>query len=380
MAVLIHTADLHLGRMLYGERLLSDQAAILDQLKAAIIAESADALLIAGDVFDRAVPPAEAVDLLDEFLTAVVRDLDVPVVMIPGNHDSADRLGFGSRLLGDKLHIVADMDRADQPLVIEDDHGPVSIHGLPYLEPARVRALVGDQSIRTQDDAHRAMLARIGEPKPGERRVLVAHAFVSGGLESDSERPLSIGGLDTVEASTLNGFDFVALGHLHRPQSVSTEAIQYSGSPLRYSISECGYTKSFTRIELGAPGVVQVSRLPVHAPRDLVLIEGTLDELLADPSRARPADLVVARLSDKGPVHNAMQRLRDHWPNAVHVERVHTVHADATPLSGLDHRSMTVEALFQTFFEAIEGEAMNPEETAILSEIIESLGAEASDR
>ena len=120
MAVLIHTADLHLGRMLYGERLLSDQAAILDQLKAAVTAESADALLIAGDVFDRAVPPAEAVDLLDEFLTAVVRDLDVPVVLIPGNHDSADRIGFGSRLLGDRLHIVADMDRVDHPLVIED--------------------------------------------------------------------------------------------------------------------------------------------------------------------------------------------------------------------------------------------------------------------
>ena len=380
MAVLIHTADLHLGRMLYGERLLSDQAAILDQLKAAITAESADALLIAGDVFDRAVPPAEAVDLLDDFLTDVVRGLGVPVVLIPGNHDSADRIGFGSRLLGDKLHIVADMDRADQPLVIEDAYGSVSIHGLPYLEPARVRALLDDPSIRTQDDAHRAMLARLGDAKPGERRVLVAHAFVSGGLESDSERPLNIGGLDTVETSTLNGFDFVALGHLHRPQSVGSESIQYSGSPLRYSISECGYTKSFNRIELGASGEVAVSRLARRPPRDLVLVEGTLDELLADPGQARPADLVVARLTDKGPVHNAMQRLRDQWPNAVHVERVHAVHLDATPLSGVDHRKMSVDALFHTFFESIEGEPLSTEESAVLSEVIASLDAEAGSR
>lgn len=380
MAVLIHTADLHLGRMLYGERLLSDQAAILDQLKAAITTESADALLIAGDVFDRAVPPAEAVDLLDEFLTDVVRGLGVPVVLIPGNHDSADRIGFGSRLLGDKLHIVADMDRADQPLVIEDAHGSVSIHGLPYLEPARVRALLDDPSIRTQDDAHRAMLARLGDAEPGERRVLVAHAFVSGGLESDSERPLNIGGLDTVEASTLSGFDFVALGHLHRPQSVGSESIQYSGSPLRYSISECGYTKSFNRIELGASGEVTVSRLAVSPPRDLVLVEGTLDELLADPGQARPADLVVARLTDKGPVHNAMQRLRVQWPNAVHVERIHAVHVDATPLSGVDHRKMSIDALFHTFFESIEGEPLSTEESAVLSEVIASLDAEAGSR
>jgi exonuclease SbcD len=373
MAVLIHTADLHLGRMLYGERLLTDQAAILAQLKATLESESADVLLIAGDVFDRAVPPAEAVDLLDEFLTTVVRDLGVAVVMIPGNHDSADRLGFGARLLGERLQIVADMAHVDAPLVIQDDHGPVSIYGLPYLEPARVRELVGDPDIRTQDQAHRAMLARLGETAPGERRVLVAHAFVSGGLESDSERPLSIGGLDTVEASTLSGFDYVALGHLHRPQSVGSDAIQYAGSPLRYSISECGYAKSFTRIELGAPGELSVTRLPVQAPRELVLIEDTLDALLQTPELARREDLVVARLTDKGPVHNAMQRLRDHWPNAVHVERIHPVHVNATPLSGVDHRKMTVDALFHTFFEAIEGEPMSPDETAILNEIIASL-------
>ena len=161
---------------------------------------------------------------------------------------------------------------------------------------------------------------------------------------------------------------------------MGTDSIHYSGSPLRYSISECGYTKSFNRIELGGSGEVVVSRLPVYPPRDLVLVEGTLDELLADPKQARPADLVVARLTDKGPVHNAMQRLRDHWPNAVHVERVHAVHVDATPLSGVDHRKMSVDALFQTFFEAIEGEPLSTEESAVLSEVIASLDAEAGSR
>ena len=372
MAVLIHTADLHLGRMLYGERLLADQVEVLTQLKQVLIDESADALLIAGDVFDRAVPPAEAVEVLDTFLTEVVRDLGVPVVLIPGNHDSADRLGFGARLLGEQLHIVAGLDRVQTPLVIHDAHGAIQIFGVPYLEPARVRMFTGDDSVRDQDSAHRAIVQHLSNSAPCERRVLVTHAFVTGGLESDSERPLCIGGLDTVDASTFAGFDYVALGHLHRPQAVAAEHICYSGSPLRYSISECGYEKSFTRIELGEKGNVAVDRVAITPTRDLVLVEGTIDALLSEPSAARPLDLVVARLTDKGPVHSAMQRLRERWPNAVHVERTFAAQVQASQLAGGDHRTLSTIALFESFFEALMGEPLSENERAVLDEIYAS--------
>ena len=370
MARFIHTADLHLGRMLYGERLLDDQILVLGQLIREVERHSPDALLIAGDVFDRSVPPAEAVDALDDFLYAVVGELGVPVVMIPGNHDSADRLGFGARLLGKGLHIVSTLDRCTSPLQISDAHGPVDIYGLPFLEPVRVAHHLKNPEIRSHQDATEAMLETIKSAQPAQRSVLIAHAFVTGAEESDSERPLSLGGLDTVDAAVFNGFSAVALGHLHRPQSVGRESVQYAGSPMRYSTSEVGYTKSFSMIEIDGSGEAKVSRLPINAARDLVVLEGTLDALIKGEHPARPDDFVVAKLTDKGPVHNGMSRLRERWPNALHIERVHPETGNDTPLAGADHRQLSISELFDTFFEAVAGEPMSDDERAEMNEIL----------
>ena len=370
MARFLHTADLHLGRMLYGERLLEDQVLVLEGIKAEVIAHQPDALLIAGDVFDRSVPPADAVEALDNFLVSVVSELKVPVVMIPGNHDSADRLGFGARLLGEGLHIVSTLDRVTAPLRIVDAHGPVDIFGLPFLEPVRVASFLDTPEIRSHQAATIAMIDTIKAIDRSPRSVLVAHAFVTGGEESDSERPLSLGGLDTVDASVFSGFSAVALGHLHRPQKVGHESIQYAGSPMRYSTSELGYTKSINLIEIDAAGHTTVRRIPVHSPRDLVVLEGTLDALLTEEQTARPTDWVVAKLTDKGPVYNSMARLRARWPNALHIERVHPETSAEPPLAGADHRTLSVDALFDTFFEAVAGEPISNTERDVLAAIM----------
>ena len=373
MARFLHTADLHLGRILYGERLLKDQVHMLNGLISLIDENKPDALLIAGDVFDRAIPPAEAVEALDDFLVAVCGERQVPVVLIPGNHDSADRLGFGSRLLGDKLHIVSTLDRCTTPLTIQDAHGDIEIFGLPFLEPSRVRSWSQDEDIRSHQSATKAMVNHIRVARTTPRAILLAHAFVTGGLVSDSERAITIGGVETVDASTFEGFQYVALGHLHRPQTAGAQHIQYSGSPLKYSASEVNYKKTFTQIDIDGTGSVEITRHPVQALRDLVVIEGTLEEILTGDHQAAPTDLVIAKLTDKGPVHNAMNRLRDRWPNALHIERLHLDHSQFTPLTGIDHRTKSTEELFLTFFESVTGEALSPIETEALQAVLDTM-------
>jgi exonuclease SbcD len=374
MARFLHTADLHLGRTLYGERLLADQEAVLTQLIAHIDSDPPDALLIAGDVFDRSVPPSDAVDLLDQFLYAVAGERSVPVVMIPGNHDSADRLGFGSRLLGaGRLHIVSSLQRTCTPLVLEDDHGPIEIFGLPFLEPARVRAHLKQDEIRDHQSATAAMIEQICAAKQASRSVLVAHAFVRGGTVSDSERALTIGGLDTVDATVFAPFNYVALGHLHRPQSAGLPHVQYSGSPLKYSASEVGHAKSFTAIEIDQDGTCTIDHIPIKVERDLVRVEGTIEELLTGTHPARSSDLVIARLMDKGPVHDAMNRLRSRWPNTLHIERTQIESTTATPLAGKDHRDLDINELFSMFFSAVTNEDMSEPEAALLKDVIHHL-------
>jgi exonuclease SbcD len=373
MARFLHTADLHLGRILHGERLLDDQVHMLNELLNLIDAQKPDALLIAGDVFDRSVPPSEAVEVLDDFLVAVCKERAVPVVLIPGNHDSADRLGFGSRLLGDKLHIVSTLDRCATPLTLSDAHGDIEVFGLPFLEPSRVRSWSQDEEVRDHQSATETMVKHIRGAQQAPRAVLLAHAFVTGGAVSDSERSISIGGAETVNAATFDGFQYVALGHLHRPQTAGADHIQYAGSPLKYSASEVDYPKSFTQIDIDGAGAVDIVRHPVNALRDLVIIEGSLEEILNGDHPAKPTDLVIARLTDKGPVHNAMGRLRSRWPNALHVERLHPDHGQLTPLSGIDHRTKSTTELFHTFFESVTGEALSPAEADALQAVVGSL-------
>jgi DNA repair protein SbcD/Mre11 len=374
MARFIHAADLHLGRVLHGQRLLEDQQHALDQLRSHVATHRPHALLLAGDIYDRAVPPKQAVELLDGFLSDVVLGLEVPVVLIAGNHDSAERIGFGARLLQSRgLHIAGTLEATPTPLVVQDDHGPVEVFALPFLEPARVKAKLDDDNVHDQQTAMAAMVARVHAASQHPRRVLVAHAFVDGGLASDSERPLCIGGAEVVGADLFEGFAYTALGHLHRPQPVGPGAVHYAGSLLKYSLNEIEQPKSFTMVEIGPDGAAVVQRLALEPLRDLRRIQGTLADLLAVAPQGPPGDWVVATLLDKGPVFDAMAKLRQHYPHILHIERPELELDHDIQLPASDHAQLALDQLFTSFFEQVTGDPLSEPEAVALQAAVAKL-------
>src|SRR3954469_1223090 len=236
----IHTADWHLGRLFHGVHLTNDQHHALMQLVDLVKQERPDAVLVAGDIYDRAIPPPEAVELLDEVLCKLVIDLKIPVVLIAGNHDSPQRLNFGSRLLANRrLYVPENLPRKCESVVFGDARGPVHVYALPYSEPMIVRQCLDCEDVVDHDSAMRALVAQIkAVHSNGDRKILMAHAFVAGGSECESERPLSVGGAGTVDAANFGGFNYVALGHLHCPQRIGGGEVRYSGSLLKYSFDE----------------------------------------------------------------------------------------------------------------------------------------------
>lgn len=372
---LIHTADWHLGRVLHGAPLIEDQAHVLDQLVDLARQVRPEAVVIAGDLYDRAVPPPEAVELLDEVFCRLVLDGRTRVIAISGNHDSGARLGFASRLLARQgVHVVSALAAASEPVVLEDAGGPVKLFALPYAEPPVVREHLGDGAIRDHDGAMRALLADLERRHPRNgRRLLVAHAFVVGGEACDSERPLSVGGSAAVDANCLRGFEYVALGHLHRPQHCGDDRVQYAGSLLKYSFSEAAHAKAVSVVELNGDGV-RVERVALSPRRDVRCLAGTLREILAraddDPHRE---DYVQAVLADDGPVLDPMGRLREAYPNALHVERSALLARGELAASRPDHRRVDDRALFAAFFEQVTGQPPSPEQQAAYAATVEAM-------
>jgi exonuclease SbcD len=314
---LLHTSDWHLGRSLHRADLLAAQAAFVDHLVATVRSERVDAVLVCGDVYDRALPPVEAVGLFDEALHRLT-DAGAQVVLISGNHDSARRLGVASRLLEQAgVFLRTQPGAVAEPVLLDDAHGPVAIYPIPYLEPAAVAAELPGRSheavLAAALGAARADLAARGAP----RSVVLAHAWVSGARACESERDISVGGVAAVPASLFDGFGYVALGHLHGPQALGP-TLRYSGSPLPYSFSEAGQEKVSWLVELGPAGVQHVEAVPAAGHRGLSLLRGPLAELLADPAlRAAEADFVSATLTDAARPEAAMERLRTRFPHAL---------------------------------------------------------------
>ncbi|MFC9238152.1 exonuclease SbcCD subunit D [Streptomyces decoyicus] len=316
----LHTSDWHLGRSFHRVSLLSAQRAFLDHLVETVRAREIDAVLVAGDVYDRAVPPLAAVELFDDALHRLA-GLGVPTVMISGNHDSARRLGVGSGLMEQAgIHLRTDPAGCGTPVLLADAHGPVALYGLPYLEPAMVRDTLG---ARRADHAEvlGAAMDRVrgdlaGRPA-GTRSVVLAHAFVTGGAVSDSERDITVGGVASVPAAVFDGVDYVALGHLHGCQTL-TERVRYSGSPLAYSFSEAGHRKSSWIVDLDADGAVHAERADCPVPRPLARIRGPLEQLLDDPEPGRHEESwVEATLTDTARPHEPMARLARRFPHIV---------------------------------------------------------------
>lgn len=375
----LHSADWHLGRVYHGVSLLEDQAHVLQQFVRVAADTRPDAILLAGDLYDRSVPPAEAVRLLDLVLSELILELKIPVVMIAGNHDGPDRLAFGSGLLQRAgLTVRGPVEMEAAPLVLRDAHGEVAIYALPYAEPALVRSASGDDTIA---DHHAALAAQTAAVRaahvPGRRSVVVAHAFVQGGAESESERPLSVGGTGAVGAEVFAGFDYVALGHLHRPQAMAGGRIQYAGSLLKYSFAEADHAKSVNLVELDAEGRCSVERIALVPRRDLRILDGELAALVAaaatDPARD---DYVLARLTDHGALLDAMGKLRSAYPNALAIERP-TLIGDGPGRATDDHRRTRIQDLFASFHEETTGVALEPAAQAALDRVVDRLEQEA---
>ena len=320
---LLHTSDWHLGRSLHGTDLLAEQEAVLAQLADVVRAERVDAVLVAGDVYDRAVPSADATAVLDRTLTRL-RAAGAQVVLTPGNHDSARRLGFGSGLFAAAgVHVRAETPRLDEPVLLADQHGEVAVYGIPYLEPEVARHELGLPEARGHEAVLRAAMERIRTDlflRPGARSVVLAHAFVGGAEPSESERDICVGGVDRVPEAVFDGVDYVALGHLHRPQSL-TDRMRYSGSPLPYSFAEAGHGKQVWLVDLDGNGLCGVRPVPLPVPRPLTLLTGELADLLADPAHAAAeGHFVSVKLTDAVRPADPMRRLRDRFPHCVHLE------------------------------------------------------------
>jgi len=325
---LLHTSDWHIGRSLHGADLLREQEAVLSGLADVVVAESVDAVVVAGDVYDRAVPSADATGVLDRVVGRLLR-AGAAVVLTPGNHDSARRLGTFSGLLSVAgLHVRATTAGLDEPVLLRDEHGEVAVYGLPYLEPEIARHELGgggreNSTARTHEAVLTEAMDRVRRDlflRPDTRSVVLAHAFVGGGVPSDSERDICVGGVDLVPAPVFDGVDYVALGHLHRPQTI-TPRLRYSGSPLAYSFGEAGQDKQVWLVDLDATGLAGVRALALPTPRPLTVLTGTLDELLADPAHAAVEEhFVSARLTDAVRPADPMRQLQARFPHCVHLE------------------------------------------------------------
>ncbi|RDI52938.1 exonuclease SbcCD subunit D [Nocardia mexicana] len=320
---MLHTSDWHIGRTFHGVDLLADQARSLESIAELVAAERVDAVLLPGDVYDRSIPSADAIAVCNRGFEAI-RAAGAVIVATSGNHDSPTRLGaLGSFAAAGGLHLrtaVADMWR---PVLLSDEFGEIACYGIPYLEPEITRAELGVPEARSHAEILDAAMKRIradlaerGTP----RSVVLAHAFVVGGEATGSERSISIGGVETVPLGAFDGIDYVALGHLHSPQTLS-ESVRYSGSPLPYSFAERSHRKAVWILELDGDGLTEVVRHDLPEVRGLSQLTGPLEELLADPAHAAAEDdYVSATLTDHARPVDALRRLRTRFPHAVHVE------------------------------------------------------------
>ena len=371
---LIHLSDLHLGKRLSGFSMLEDQTYILDRILTVVEAEAPDVVVIAGDVYDRATPPAEAVKLFDTFLVALSKRT-AHTVVISGNHDSAERLAFGARLMtASGVTIAPAYDGAVEPVRVRDDYGEVCLWPLPFTRRAQVQRCFPDTELTSDCDAIAAVIAHM-ELDPARRNVLIAHQFVTGAGTCDSEE-LQVGTADAVDAEVFAPFDYVALGHLHGPQHVGRETVRYCGTPLKYSFSEKDHVKSVTVAELGPKGDVTVRTVPLTPQHDLRELRGTFDALTlrANYENTATDDYLSIVLTDEQDVPDALSKLRVIYPNIMQLRYDNTrTRADSTILPADPEDRRTAEELFADFYALQNGQEMTQAQRGIVARLLQEI-------
>ena len=371
---LIHLSDLHIGKRVNEVSMIEEQAYILNQVLAAIDAETPGAVLISGDVYDKSIPSAEAVTLFDDFLCRLA-EKQQQVFIISGNHDSAERLAFGGRLMEDKgIHLSPVYNGNIAPITLTDEYGPVHFWLLPFLKPAHVKRFYPDDGIESYTDACRVAVEKMGI-EPAERNVILVHQFVTGSSTCDSEE-ISVGGTDNVDAEVFAGFDYVALGHIHGPQNIGSERIRYCGTPLKYSFSEAKHQKSITVVELGEKGSFDLRTIPLTPLHDLREFRGSYDQVTAKSFYENTAvdDYLHITLTDEEDVPEAMARLRVIYPNLMKLTYDNArTRSNAVIDGAVDVRKKSPLQLFGELYEQQNNQPMSEVQNDFMRELIESI-------
>ena len=377
----MHLADLHLGKRVNGFSMMEDQEYLLNRILEIMEEEQPDGLLIAGDVYDKTIPPAEAVRLMDDFLTAVAAK-HVPVFLISGNHDSAERVAFGHQLMqGSGIWISPVYDGTIRHHTLEDRWGEVNIYLIPFLRPSVVRSFFPDVEIEDYTEALRTIIENL-QVDTSRRNVVLAHQFVTaaGALPEtcDSEQ-LSVGGLDRVDGSVFSPFDYTALGHLHGPQRVGSETIRYAGSPLKYSFSELHQKKSVTVAELRAKGETEIRQIPLQPRREMIELRGTFEEILEEARKKGElqTDYYHMILMDETDVVDALSRLREYYPNIMLLDYDNRRTRSQKEVEQLDRvEERTPGELFAALYEQQNGQEMDSDRKEYLDGLIREIWEE----
>ena len=371
---ILHTSDWHLGRQFHNVSLLDDQRYVLAQIIDIVRDRHVDVVLVAGDIYDRSVPSAAAVELLDETVNQVCNQLQVPLIMIAGNHDGAERLSFGARQLATgRLHVVGPLWQQPQPIIIKG----VAFYPIPYCDPPTVRNLHAVE-VASHDQALEYLLQLVREDNGLQRPcVPIAHCFLAGGEASESERPLSLSGAGQVSSEHFKDFNYVALGHLHGPQYKGAEQIRYSGSPLKYSFSEAAQKKSVTLVELDTAGAASIEKLALQPLHDMRVLDGSLEELLSlGKQDAHADDYLLIRLTDSHAILDLMNKLRQVYPNLLHIERPGLMARGETLAVNRERLKKGELAMFGDFFQQVTDNDLSEPQTKIITDSLEQLHRE----
>ncbi|MCH5349115.1 MAG: exonuclease SbcCD subunit D [Oscillospiraceae bacterium] len=370
----IHLSDLHLGKRVNEFSMLEDQKYILTEIINIIDDEQPDGVIIAGDVYDKSVPSAEAVSLFDDFLCKL-SEHGLQTFIISGNHDSPERIAFGSRLMSSSgIHISPVYDGNITPVSMNDIYGTVHIYMLPFIKPVHVRSIFPEEPAESYTEALNTAISHM-DINETERNILVTHQFVTGAARSDSEE-ISVGGSDNVDPDVFSKFDYTALGHIHRPQNVGGENIRYSGTPLKYSFSEAGHRKSVTVVELAEKGSLTVREIPLIPRHDMREIKGTYMELTAKSFYERTAtdDYIHVTLTDEEDIPDAVSKLRVIYPNLMKLDYDNRRTRNTTQIdfSEAIEQKSPIE-LFSEFYEMQNGQLMNSEQSEFIEELIKKI-------
>ena len=373
----IHISDLHLGKRVNEFSMIEDQKYILEQILQIADSRGAKVVLAAGDIYDKSVPPAEAVQLLDFFLTEAFRR-GLTVILISGNHDSAERVAFGEKLLhASGIHVAPVYNGKVEPVILHDEYGDINIYPVPYIKPAAVRRFFEEKEIGSYEDAFAAVMKSL-DIDTAKRNILLAHQFFAGAVRSESEE-LSLGGLDAVSISVLPEFDYAALGHVHRPQKLKKETIRYCGTPLKYSFSEAEDKKSVTVAELKEKGTVCLETVPLTPLHDMRKIRGTYSEitLLENYKNTDTSDYMHITLTDEEDIPDVVGKLRVIYPNLMKIEYDNRRTAQNRRIENVSEaEEKTPLELFEDFYELQNNQEMSQQQIAHLEKMIEKVWGE----